>query len=222
MASIRSCSNTVRSRFLLRVCNRGSVGSLSICIDDLSRNTVLFDWRGAEARCLLESHDLLRRHAMDRRAGYPGIPISKTSIWHLALHAAAIRCLLNRSYDVDMQERWGAASTPTTPATSDGKLYDNLPSRILRLLRADRCNALSAHDITCLLALEGFACTPTCIRQALDDLVRWGFVNRTAGEPDDEMFTLVPTASARQNGRGVDPSPAREAIRPAWLIPVIN
>jgi|GEM_PF-2142954 len=218
MASIRPAGGTARSRFLLRIRRGRGVDSLSICVEDRSRNTVLFDWHGAEARCLLESHDLLRRRAMGQHNGNTGIPISKTSIWHLALHVAAIRCLLNRSLAEDVRDRGSAGSEPAAPALLDDGLYDGLSLRVLRLLRADRCNALSVHDITCLLALEGFTCTPTCIRQALDDLLRWGYVSRTTGDVDDAMFAPAFRASTLQRARRIDPAPARQAMRPAQFV----
>lgn len=176
-----------RSRFSLRVLTGVHGDVIAVRVDDLAREAVLFDWRGAEARCLLESHELLQRHAMNRYASDRCVPISKTSIWHLTLHVAAIRCLLNRCNEEQSREARRAGPATIERPAEDAK-YESLHSQVLKLLRADRCRLLSVHDVTCLLALDGWSYTVTCIGLVLEDLFRWGAVRCVLDDTREKLY----------------------------------
>lgn len=214
-----------RSRFALRIIADENGAATAVRITNLSRNTVLFDWRGAEARCLLESHDLLRRHGMQRRAPNRWIPISKTSIWHLALHVAAIRCLLNRCTEERARTDDSTGCCAFRDAASDAE-YQTLHQQVLALLRASANRRLSTQDVCCLLALSGSACSPARISIVLADLCRWGIVRRCNSDLDNEIFVeLSPKEQLpkeQPDGSGVFNPPSVTFGRPVRTADIVS
>lgn len=197
--------SSAKKRYQMRVTNRAT-GIPVVRVYDGLRDCLLFEWRGAVVRHLIESKVLPR--GASRHGHYA---CDKSFIWHLILAAAATKMAL------DQMDLLGTGPStyplqrtyphPYPPQAALANRHSRFESLAQRLKRVERClvaphqqiarllfsypgNHFSGEEVSCLMLLECPSLEVQRITAQLDDLARWQVIQRIEVDTDNVFYDI--------------------------------
>lgn len=200
--------SSAEKRYQMRVANRAT-GSPVVQVYDGLRDCLLFEWRGAVVRHLIESKVLPNGTARHRHYA-----CDKSFIWHLILAAAATKIVLDQMDLLDvvpstypLQRTYPRPYPPQVVLANGANRQSRFESLAQRLKRLERClvaphqqiarllfaypgNHFSGEEVSCLMLLECPSLEGQRINAQLDDLARWQVIQRIEVDADNVFYDI--------------------------------